>query len=152
MAAFVQYNTFPSDVAGKVHDLIGTAGSGADTLKIMLSNTAPNVSTHTVRADVGELSTGNGYTSGGTSIANVSSASSGTVTITGTNVTFTASGGSIGPFRYVIVYNDTPTSPADPLVGYWDYGTALTLTDGQSLVVKINNGASSGTLLTLAKV
>ena len=51
---------------------------------------------------------------------------------------FTASGGSIGPFRYVVLYDDTPTSPADPLVGYLDYGTNLTVTDGNTFTVDIN--------------
>lgn len=150
MATYVKYYTFASDLAGKVHDVLGSAGTTADTLKVALTNSAPNVSTHTVRADIGELTTGGGYTSGGSSTANSSSASTGTVTVTGTNVTFTASGGTIGPFRYVVLYNDTPTSPADPLIAYWDYSTNLTLADGESLTVKFNNGASSGTLFTLA--
>lgn len=150
MATYVKYNQFVEDMAQKVHDLFGTAGSGADTIKVILSNAAPNVSTHVVRADVTELSTANGYTSGGSSVANVGARSGGTVTVTATNVTFTASGGAIGPFRYVIAYNDTPTSPADPLIAYWDYGSALTLADGESLTIKFNNGASSGTLFTLA--
>lgn len=146
MATFVWYDTFPGDLAGKVHDLIGTAGSGADTCKVMLSNTAPNVATHAVRADVTEISGGNGYTSGGISIANVGSASGGTFTLVGTDQTFTASGGSMAAFRYAIVYNDTPTSPADPLLGYWDYGSSITLAAGQSFTVDL--GAS---LVTLAK-
>jgi hypothetical protein len=151
MASYVKYEVFAgTDLPNKVHDILGTAGSGADTLKVMLSNTAPNVSTHTVRADVSELSTANGYTSGGQSTANAGVASSGTLTVTGTNVTWTASGGSIGPFQYVILYNDTPTSPADPLIAYWNYGSALTLNDGESFTVKFNNGSSSGTMFTLA--
>jgi hypothetical protein len=150
MASYTKYETFASDLANKVHDILGTAGSGADTLKVMLSNTAPNVATHTVRGDSTEISGGNGYTSGGSSTANAGVAASGTVTVTGTNVTWTASGGTIGAFRYVILYNDTPTSPADPLVAYWDYGSSLTLNDGESFTVKFNNGSSSGTMFTLA--
>lgn len=135
MASYNKYQQFVEDLAAKVHDLLGTAGSTADTLKVMLSNTAPNASTHAVRADVSELSTANGYTSGGQSIANVGSESGGVLTVTGTDVTWTASGGSIGPFRYVILYNDTPTSPADPLIGWWDYGSSITLADGESFTV-----------------
>jgi hypothetical protein len=145
MASFVKYQTFAGDLAGKVHDLLGTAGSGADTCKVMLSNTAPNVSTHTVRADVTEISGGNGYTSGGSAATNVGSASGGTFTLSGTDIVFTASGGTIGPFRYAILYNDTPTSPADPLIGYWDYGSSITLADTETFTVDF--GAS---ILTLA--
>jgi hypothetical protein len=120
------------DLAGKVHDLIGTAGSGADVMKVMLSNSAPSASGHATRADASEISGGNGYTSGGASIANVGSGSGGTVTVTGTDIVWTATGGTIGPFRYAILYNDTPTSPADPLVQYWDYGSSITLSVGET--------------------
>ncbi len=145
MASLVKYNQFAEDLAQKVHDLFGTAGSGADTLKVMLSNAAPNVSTHAVRADVTELSTANGYTSGGSSIANVGTRSGATVTVAATDVVFTASGGTIGPFRYAIIYNDTPTSPADPLIGYYDYTSSITLADAETFTVDFTTS-----LLTLA--
>jgi hypothetical protein len=135
MATYVKYNQFVEDLANKVHDLMGTAGSGADTCKVCLTNAAPNVATHVVRADITELSTANGYTSGGSSIANVGSRSSGTFTLAATDVVFTASGGSIGPFRYAVIYNDTPTSPADPLVAYYDYGSSITLADTETFTV-----------------
>jgi len=141
MATFVKYNQFAADLAGGVHDLIGTE----HTLKVMLSNAAPNVGTHAVRASAGELAAGNGYTSGGNDIQNDGTATAGTTTVTAVDTTFTASGGAIGPFRYAIVYNDTPTSPADPLIGYYDYGSAVTLADGETLTVDF--GAS---LLTIA--
>lgn len=134
-ASFVKYNQFAEDLTNKVHDLFGTAGSGADTLKVMLSNTAPTAASDKVRTDAAEISGGNGYTSGGASILNVGTRSGGSVTVVGTDVTFTASGGDIGPFRYVILYNDTPTSPADPLIGYWDRGTSDTLHDTDQFIV-----------------
>jgi len=143
--AFNKYNQFVEDVAQKVHDLFGTAGSGADTLKIMLSNAAPNAATHAVRADSTEIGGGNGYTSGGFSTANVGTRSGGTVSVVGTDVTITASGGTIGPFRYVILYNDTPTSPADPLIGWWDYGSGVTLNDGEAFTTDFG-----ATMFTLA--
>ncbi len=139
----MKYEQFVEDLAQKVHDLFGTAGSGADTLKVMLSNAAPNVATHAVRADVTELTTANGYTSGGSSIANVGTRSGGTLTIVATDVVFTASG-AVGPFRYAIIYNDTPTSPADPLIGYYDYTSSVTLANGETFTVDF--GAS---LLTI---
>lgn len=129
MASFVKYEVFSENLSEKVHDL------NADTIKVMLSNTSPNVATHAVRADVTEISGGNGYTSGGSDTANATSRSGGTTSVTGTDVTITASGGTIGAFRYAILYNDTPTSPADPLIGYWDYGSSITLADGESFTV-----------------
>lgn len=141
MASFNKYQQFAEDLAGGVHDLIGTQ----HTLKAMLSNTAPNAATHAVRADATEISGGNGYTSGGVDIDNDGSESGGTATVTAVDKTFTASGGSIGPFRYVIIYNDTPTSPTDPLIGWYDYGSSITLLTGESLTIDF--GAS---LLTIA--
>jgi hypothetical protein len=44
-------------------------------------------------------------------------------------------GTGIGPFRYAILYNDTPTSPADPLIGWWDYGSSITLASGETFKV-----------------
>jgi hypothetical protein len=128
MANFVKFEVFSENLAEKVHDL------NADTLKILLTNTAPNAATNAVKADITEISAGNGYTAGGADTQNATSRSGGTTSVTGVDVTWTASGGSIGPFRYVVLYNDTPTSPADPLIGYWDYGSAVTLAAGESFV------------------
>jgi hypothetical protein len=60
------------------------------------------------------------------------------------DVVFTASGGSFGPFRYAVVYNDTPTSPADPLVCWWDYGSSISCNDGEKFTVDF--GASVFTI------
>ena len=142
MASAVKYQQFVEDLGNKVHDLVGTN----DTLKVMLSNAAPNVATHQVRADVTELTTGGGYTSGGIDTQNDGSESGGTLTVTGVDVVFTASAGTIGPFQYAILYNDTPSSPADPLIQYWNYGSAITLQDGETFTVDF----SGNTLLTIA--
>lgn len=135
MASFVKYEHFVEDLCNKVHDLFGTGGTSADVLKVCLSNTAPNASTHAVKADVTEIGAGNGYSTGGSSATIVITRSGGTVTASGTDIVFTAAGGSIGPFRYAILYNDTPTSPADPLIGYWDYGSSITLGDTETFTV-----------------
>jgi len=139
MASFVKYEVFSENLAEKVHNL------DTDTLKVMLSNSAPNVATHTVRADATEISGGNGYTSGGADSQNATSRSGGTTSVTGVDVTFTASGGTIGVFRYAILYNDTSISPADPLLGYWDYGSSITLADGESFTVDFGSS-----ILTIA--
>jgi hypothetical protein len=101
----------------------------------MLTNSAPLV-TNTVKANLTEISAGNGYTAGGATVTITSSAqSSGVYSLVGDDVVFTASGGSVGPFRYAVLYNDTPTSPADPLIAFWDYGSSVTLASGEALTV-----------------
>lgn len=129
MASFVKYEVFAEKLADKVHDLFGTN----DTLKVALTNAAPNVATHDELADITDLSTANGYTAGGADTQNDGTRSGGTLTVTGVDVVWTASGGTIGPFRYVVLYNDTPAG--DPLIGYWDYGSAVTLQIGETFTV-----------------
>lgn len=140
MAAFVKFENFVEDLAKKVHDF----RAAGDTLKIYLSNTAPTVSTNKIKTDLAEISAGNGYSAGGVDTQNDVSRTGGTLSVTGVDVVITASGGTIGPFRYVVLYNDTPTSPADPLIGYWDYGAALTLNDAETFTADF--GASMFTI------
>jgi hypothetical protein len=141
MATFNKFNAFVENLAEKVHNL------GSDTLKVALTNSAPSSSNSTL-SDITQISAGNGYTSGGTSASISSSAqTSGTYKLVIADVVFTASGGSIGPFRYAVLYNDTPTSPADPLIGYWDYGSNVTLADTETFTVDFD--ATNG-VLTLA--
>lgn len=121
MAAFNKFNSLAEALAEKVHNF------GADTLKVMLTNTAP-VATNTVKANITEISAGNGYTAGGSAVTVTSSSqASGVYKLVVSDVTFTASGGSIGPFRYAVLYNDTATN--DELIGYWDHGASITLSD-----------------------
>lgn len=129
MAAFVKYQNFVEDLGNKVHDLVGTN----DTLMVALTNSAPNAATHTQLADITEIAAGNGYSAGGADVQNDGSEAGGTLTVTGVDVTFTASGGSMATFRYVVLYNTTPAG--DPLIGYWDYGSGVTLADGESFTV-----------------
>lgn len=128
MAAFNKFNSFVEALAEKVHNL------GSDTLKVMLSNTAP-VATNTTKANITEISAGNGYTAGGNTASVTSSAqTSGTYKLVlGDPATWTASGGSIGPFRYAVLYNDTATNKE--LIGWWDYGSVVTLAVGESFTV-----------------
>lgn len=145
-ATYVKFNIFTEDWGNKVHDLFGTAGAGADTLKWYLSNATPNVATHVVKADLAEIATGNGYT-GPQSCANVGTRTNGVLTVVATSVIVLASGGTIGPFRYVIVYNST--AAGGPLIAYFDAGSAITLQNGETFPVRFNSGVVSGTLLTL---
>ena len=110
----------------------GGVNLNADTLKIGLSNTAPNASTNAVWTDITEISAGNGYTAGGAAIGSTAySQSSGTGKLTGSDVSWTASGGSIGPFRYIVLYDSTTSV----LVGYLDTGGATTITNGNQFNV-----------------
>jgi hypothetical protein len=138
MASFNKFNSFVEYLAEGVMNL------QSDTLKIVLTNTAP-VATNTVRANLTEVSNGNGYTTGGVAAAvSSSSQTSGTYKLVLTDTTITASGGSIGPFRYLVLVDDTPTSPADPLIGWWDYGSSITLADGESITIDFD--ATTGVL------
>jgi hypothetical protein len=127
MATFNKFNSFVEALAEKVHNL------GSDQLKAALSNTQP-VATNTVLANITQISAGNGYVSGGMSLTTAASAQTGGVyKLTINDATLTASGGAIGPFQYVVLYNDTATN--DELVGWYDYGVALTLTNGNSFTI-----------------
>lgn len=122
-----RFNSLLEAMAEKVHNL------GSDTLKVLLTNAAP-AAANTVKADITEIGAGNGYAAGGTQATQASSAQSGGVyTLVLNDVVFTAAGGSIGPFRYVVLYNDTAAN--DELVGYADYGEPITMSNGEVFTV-----------------
>lgn len=134
MPAFTKFNCFTQDVGRKIHNL------NSDTLKVMLTNTAPSL-TNTVKSDITEISAGNGYTAGGHTIGASSFVqSSGVAKLGGSSVTITASGGSFGPFRYAVVYNDTAAS--DNLIGYIDHGSSISITapDSYTFGIDATNG------------
>lgn len=143
MAVFNKFNDFSEQFVRGVHDF------DAHTFKVALTNTAPNQATNTVLADITQIAAGNGYVAGGTATTIAVSETGGTTTVTGTQVVFTAAGGTIGPLRYAVLYNDTATSPADALIGWWDYGSSFTLQDGETFTVKFSN-TSPGAIFTLA--
>ena len=102
------------------------------TLMLMLSNTTPNAATMTVKADVTEITAQNGYSAGGADTQNDYTQASGTGSVTAVDITWTSSGAGFGPFRYGYVYNDTAAS--DNLVGYVDYGAAISPSGGETFV------------------
>ena len=113
---------------------VESANNGSDTFKIYLTaNGSAPVAGNSVLADVTEVSYTNLSTR--TITTSSSSQSSGTYKLIFTDLVLTASGGSVAAFRYVGVYDDTPTSPADPLAGWYDYGSALTLADTETLTI-----------------
>lgn len=137
MAAYNKFNITVKDLAEKKHDF------SSDNLKIMLTNTAP-VATNAVFGDLTEITAGNGYTAGGTQATlSSSSQTSGLYTLKLNNVVFTATG-AVGPFRYAVLYNSTQTSPNKPLIGWWDYGSAVSLASGDTFTVSFD--ATNGVL------
>lgn len=140
MAAYNKHDVFVENLAEKVHDL------GADVLKCLLTNTAPTAANATKSA-LTEISAGNGYTAGGTQATISSSAqTSGTYKLVLNDVVWTATG-AMATFRYVDLYNDTPTSPADPLIAWWDYGSGVSLASTETFTVDFD--ATNG-VLTIA--
>lgn len=124
MATFNKFNAFAENVAEGVHNL------ASNQLRIALTNTAP-VAANSVLTDLTEIS----YTN--LSARNVTTSSSaqtgGVYKLTCADLVLSASGGSVGPFRYVVLYNDT--AAGDPLIGYYDYGSSITLASGETLTV-----------------
>lgn len=136
---YAKFNQFVEDIGKKVHDL------SADQLVVALTNTAPNA-TDTQLSNITEIS----YTYlSGVNPRNLTTTSysqtSGTASLVLADLTLTASGGTVGPFRYFVVYNDTSTN--DKLIGYYDIGSNITLQDGESYLLDFSQ---SQTLLEIA--
>lgn len=144
MASFNKFQDFTEQLIRGTHDW------DAHNFKVALTNTAPlaaqaswSASNHPPPAFT------DGYPSGGLSTVITVSETGGVTTVSGVQCVFSASGGSIGPFRYAILYNDTATNPADAAVGWWDYGNSITLGDGETFTLRFSN-ASPGVIFTLA--
>jgi len=127
-------------------ELFGDIGKGVHNLstgsfKASLTNTDLALATGATFSQLTEISAGNGYTAGGPTLDSEAWAETGAGTdiwqFTSADEVITAAGGSIGPFRYIFLYNDTPTSPADPLVGKLDYGSSITITDGNTFTIDV---------------
>jgi len=132
MATYTKFNSFVEALAEKVHNL------GSDQLVVALTNSAPSAS-NTVLANITQIS----YTNLSSRNITTSSSSqtSGTYSLVLADLTLTASG-SVGPFRYVVIYNDTATN--DELIAYYDYGSSITMANGETFLIDF--GASLFTL------
>jgi hypothetical protein len=124
MASFQKFQQFSLDLGKGVHNF------STNQLKVALTLVAPTSSSHLL-ADITEiaytnLSSRNVTTTSWTQVAGLSK-------LIVAALTLTASGGPVAPFRYVVLYNDTAAS--DPLIGMWDYGSNITLADGQSEIL-----------------
>jgi hypothetical protein len=127
LAAYNKFNSFVE------YQLISDIDWDGDTFKVMLTNVAP-VATNTVYGDLTDLATSGGYTAGGTATTITVTRSGGTAKVVGTDVAFTSSG-TIGPFKYAVLYNDTVATPAKPLIAWWEYPGTVTLASGEVFTV-----------------
>lgn len=140
MATYNKFEEFVGELGEGTHQL----HAAGHTLKVYLTNNTPSASADAVMADLAAITAENGYPEGGSDAQNDYTETDGTGTLTCVDVVFTASGGSFGPFRYVVLYNDTPTDPADPLIAWWDYGASITANSGETFTVDF--GASTLTI------
>jgi hypothetical protein len=129
MATFNKFNSF-------VEVAVEGANLGSDTFKVALTNTAPTAG-NSVLTDLTLASGAPANLDNVTLTTTSSSQTSGTYKLVLQDKTMTASG-TVGPFQYIVIYDDTVTSPADPLVGYYDYGSAITLNSGDSFTVNFD--------------
>jgi len=125
MATFNKFNAFVENLAEGVHNL------QTGQLVVALTNTLP-VAGNAVLADITQIA----YTNLSSRNVTTSSStqSSGTYSLVCDDLVLTASG-AVASFRYVILYNDTPTSPADPLIGWYDYGSTVTMANADTFTV-----------------
>jgi hypothetical protein len=130
-----------NDWLDNLHEDVDAA---SDQFVIALSNTAPGSEGtpptgdgQGVLANVTEVAYT--YCSSRNITTTSSSQSGGTYKLILQDITISASGGAVGPFRYIYIYDDTPSTPADPLICYYDYGSGLTLNDGESLDIDFDD-------------
>jgi hypothetical protein len=124
MANFNKYYCTVDDLCRAKHDWANHV------LKAFLTNTAPDANNHIGLANATEITRANNYNN--TTISQNISQTGGVESLKAVSVTFTAAGGNFGPFRYVGIFNDNTTSPADALVGWWDYGSSISCNNGES--------------------
>ncbi len=133
MATFTEPDKLSENVGLKVHDFT------ADTVRWVLTNTAPVLASTFLLSDITQIATSGGYTQmtdgaggllGDTTLARTGQTS----TVSGTQVVLTATG-VVGPFRYLILVDDTPASPLNPVVGWLDHGSAVTMANTDTYTI-----------------
>lgn len=143
------YNKFDSGVACLCGDadVVGAGGSDAHMLVAYLSNTTP-LPTHVVQADLPSIPSGNGY-AGKVDLLNQGSQVGGLLTVRGQSFLITATGGPIGPFRYLVLAD--PAAAGTQLIAWFDYGAAITLFEDEGLRVLVESQpvGSLGVLFTV---
>lgn len=140
MASYNKFQQFVEDLGKGVHNFTSDATCTV-TVALLAAANAP-VATNAVLGDLTQIA----YTNLSSRVVTgiTWEHTTGTATMTATDLVLTASGGAVATFRYVVLYNDDPTSPADPLICWYDYGSNLTLADGETLTLDFTS------ILTLA--
>ena len=128
MAVFTKFDCLAADFSNKVHDWLGAD----DTIKAVLTNTQPLL-TWTTLADVPQLPAGNGYVTDGIDVQNLGTQVAATMEMVAQDSTWTAGPGNLGPFRWVVFFNET--SPTKALIGFYDYGAVLILLPNETFRV-----------------
>jgi len=131
MATWNKFYNFIGQLALKNHNL------NTDTIRIMLTNEQP-LQTDTLKGDMAELSGCTGYTAGGEDSQNLATETTGTLTVTATDITWTAGADWGSAFRFAVAYNDTGATKY--LVGWYDYLSSITLKSGEQF--KVDFGAT----------
>ena len=142
-SAWNKFNDFSEQLVRGVHDF------DANTFKVVLvPDTDPPVAADVDLSTITQVANGGGYTTGGEATTITISETSGTTTVSGTEIVWTGSGAGFGPFRYAVLYNDSTTSPTDALIAWFDYGSSISVAASETFTLKFNN-ANPGTMFTL---
>jgi len=132
MANWTEPDVLSEDIANKIHDF------NSDTFRLALSNSAPVLGTTFLLSNVTQIANGNGYTTvadGAGMATTLTFARTGQVTtVSGTQAVWTATG-AVGPFQYVIWINDTPTTPLNPVIGWINHGSAITMANTDTYTI-----------------
>jgi hypothetical protein len=132
VATYNKFQSFVDDLSKGVHNFTTSTGN---VLKVVLSNTVP-AATNTILSNITQIAAGNGYTTGGITTTQTLTNTTGTEKLVCTNVVWTASGGTMGPFRYAVLYNSTPVN--GNLIAWWDYGSSVTLNPTETFTVSFD--------------
>ena len=135
-SAWNKFNDFSEQLVRGVHDF------DANTFKVVLvPDTDPPVAADVDLSTITQVANGGGYTTGGATTTITISETSGTTTVSGTEIVWTGTGSGFGPFRYAVLYNDSSTSPADALIAWFDYGSSISVGAGETFTLKFNNAS-----------
>lgn len=138
MASYNGFEDFVLQLGKGVHQL----HAAGHVLMVYLTNNVPSASADLIKTDLVGITEQNGYAAA--DAQNDYTEVTGTGTLACVDKEWTAAAGGFGPFQYVVLYNDTPTDPVDPLVAWWDYGSEVTCNEGEKF--KVDFGASVFTI------